>query len=373
MPYLQYKETKIKNSAKLFRFVIALMIFLFINSVVGGFLLFRRGYLNYKDYRCYIDTKTARLSNNLIPDVKTVEIEIKPNSSAKDIAEMLFNSKLISDKDYFLCYLRKSKKGGNIQAGYFEIRSNISMVELADTLQVAKRKFIRVTIPEGLWIEQIADKLEYQIKLQNPETSFTKSEFERLAKDPDFTKNYSFIPEGKNAEGFIFPDTYEFEKDVNARTILNTMISNFEDKVINEYYKVFNNSKMSIYDIVTLASIIEREAKGTYEEKQMISHIFQKRIKDGWRLESCATIIYIYKDPKHVITVQDQLMNHPYNTYKNYGLTPGPISNPGLDSIKAVLYEKSNPYWFFLHDNNGKIHYAKTYEEHKVNISKYLR
>jgi UPF0755 protein len=197
----------------------------------------------------------------------------------------------------------------------------------------------------------------------------------------DQAKNFrqEFLSVSDGMEGFLFPDTYLFPKDVSASVVVSKMRSTFDQK----FGTNTGNSGLDLNELVILASIIERETV-TPEERPIVAGIYLKRLQAGWTLDADATIQYAVaslecknkiecKWWKRSLTAQDLEIKSPFNTYRNAGLPPNPICNPGLSSLTAVSNPQDSPYWFYLHDNNGKIHYAKTLEEHNMNVNKYLR
>jgi len=169
----------------------------------------------------------------------------------------------------------------------------------------------------------------------------------------------------------LFPDTYNVEKDITALEIVNLLTSTFDQKIKNNDINIDNDSTMSVYEIVTLASIIEREAK-TDEEKYIIADILLRRLNNEEEsqrlLQTDSTLLYELQDWEGVITNDLKEEKSPYNTYLNTGLVPTPICNAGIVSIMALLDPENNEYLYYLHDDEGKIHYAKTLEDHTNNI-----
>lgn len=187
---------------------------------------------------------------------------------------------------------------------------------------------VSVTIPEGFDINQIADIFSKKL------TNFKKDKF---------------LSDAKNKEGYLFPDTYFFLNDANERDVIKSMSNNFNKKITLLDSDIILSGKTK-EEIITMASIVEREAKGDVD-RDVISGILWKRIKINMPLQVDAAPI----------------------TYKMKGLPPGPIGNPGLEAIRATLYPKSSSYLYYLHDKNGIIHYARNFSEHNANIQKYLK
>jgi UPF0755 protein len=184
-------------------------------------------------------------------------------------------------------------------------------------------------------------------------------------------------------EGFLFPDTYLFPKTASAELVVNKMKQTFNKKLSNKIKSDIKGSNYTLSQMVTLASIVERETV-TDEERPIVAGILFKRLEAGWPLQADAAVQYAKANAKcqkakveckwwPKLTRQDLEIDSLYNTYKYRGLPPGPIANPGLSSIKAVVYPKESPYWFYLHEGDGSIHFASNLEEHNNNIEKYLK
>lgn len=265
---------------------------------------------------------------------------IPKGSSASQIGNNLEKEGLIRSSLAFKIYVQFSGKQRSISAGEFKLSPSMNLFEIVDTLQKGPIE-LWVTIPEGLRHEEIAAK-------------FT----EGLEKDAAFQKELTSL--FSTHEGYLFPETYLFPKEITAQKILDKMLSTFDAKVGQNVTK----------EQVIMASIIERETKGD-AEKPVVAGILYKRIENGWPLQVDASIQYVKGDWKPIL-VADKELNSSYNTYKYQGLPPGPISNPGLASIEAAMNPENSDYWYYLHEDDGTIHYAKTIEEHNANIRKYL-
>jgi len=185
--------------------------------------------------------------------------------------------------------------------------------------------------------------------------------------------NYYFLtlrPAGASLEGYLFPDTYLEQGNLSAQKLINDMLKNFENK-ISPYQEAISQhpQRLNLHQIITLASIVEAEAK-TKEDRQLIAGILLKRLELGMNLEADVTINYLTGRKKTLAS--DLKIDSPYNTYQHKGLPPGPINNPGLEAIEAVIYPTPSDYLFFMAGKNGQIYYAKTLEEHNNNIARYL-
>lgn len=212
-----------------------------------------------------------------------------------------------------------------------------------------------------------------KISVTLPE-GFTKDEMAKAlgAKLPEFNEE-EFLFLTKDLEGYLFPDTYFFFATTDAKQALDMLQNTFTSKVREGLKKDLEKQTKSLEEIITMASVIQEEAFESYEEKRTVSGILWKRLSRGMRLQVDATLRYVNGKESKDLTLDDLALDHAYNTYTRAGLPPTPIGNPGIDSIKAALDPKETEYYFYLHDGDGKIHYAKTFEEHKKNIAAYLK
>lgn len=320
----------------------------------------------YSDYKKYVDSPFNESS-------KIIEITIDEGSTTDDIAEILYEKGLIKSTLYFDLYIKQSDLGTSLQAGTFRFPKNSSMKEIAEYLQNASLPDVWVTIPEGLMVTQIADLIN-EAFLLNETQDFSKDEFLALTETPDMAISLGIpVPEGKPLEGFIYPDTYRFPADATAEYVLNSiLVDGFQSKIYDKYEAEIENSQFSLYEIVTLASILERETRSS-ADRPLVADILIRRYENGWAFEVDATLLYYFKDWTHEITYQDLQLDTPYNTRKYVGFTPTPISNPGEETIKAILYPEANDYWFYLNDSDGILHYATTLSEHENNIEQYIQ
>lgn len=367
-------NNEVKKESKAGKIFLFIFFGLLIIAVIGGLIYKKKLTSTYNRYYCYVDTNTATKALPNPKEGETMSFSIPVGTSPSGIADLLNTNGILPNIDYFLCYSKKLKIDSKFQAGYYEIKGPITIEQLAATLQAAKVKAVTVTIREGLRKDEISKLLEEKLgfAVLGATSKFTQKEYDNLLNDTNKIKTILGIS-ASSYEGFLFPDTYIFKVDITPEEVLDIQLNTFKQKVLTPFSTDFSRSKLSKKDVVTLASIIEKEAGSSFEEKQTVAGILIKRMQNGWNLEVDATILYNKKDWKHIITVQDKASNNAYNTYIRKGLPPTAISNPGVESIQAVLQYKSSPYWFYMHDNDGIIHYSKTYEEHSANVQKYLR
>jgi UPF0755 protein len=279
---------------------------------------------------------------DFIPKKKKT-VYIPKNASAKYIGKLLEDNKLILSKSIFrwAVYLTMTEK--KIKEGNYDLYFSVTTLPIVYKL-VKGAEIVKVTIPEGFTVEQISQRLYSKGVISDPIEFIT------------YVKS-------KNLEGFLFPETYYFYKNQSVEEVVNKMVKEFYKKYIPEFTQRAYELKMSTYQVVILASIIEKEAK-SFEEKKLVSAVFHNRLKKGWNLESCATVRYALKKFKEPLTYKDLEVKSKYNTYKYPGLPPSPICNPGLDSIKAALYPKETDDLFFFTPDNNTLVFSKYYKQH---------
>lgn len=322
------------------------------NSIKRYFLLiillslFSFGFLFYKEGTMPVN-----------PNDKTTKIfVVRRGENLRSIIRNLYDQKLIRSRVAFFFVVKKLGIEKKIQAGDFRLSPSMDAFKIAETLTHGTLD-VWVTIVEGLRKEEIAHLIGKELDI--PEVEFIKA-----AK-----------------EGYLFPDTYLFPKNTDVETIIRIFYENFQRKFNQQLVEqAKRNLNLTQEQVLILASLVEREAKYDADRKKVAS-ILIKRLKNDWPLQVDATVQYVLGyQPKEKtwwkknLTVDDLKIDSPYNTYKNTGLPPTPICNPGLASIQAVV--EADPdieYWYYLSDKTGKMHYAKTLEEHNRNIEKYLQ
>lgn len=330
------------------KFILLFFILLFA-SVVLGFLYIKN------DYEKAIKTPNSENS-------ETVSLTINEGSSVEDISNLLISNNLLKKeyKNYFRYYLKINGIDSKLQAGEFLIPQNLTIEEISSQLQQGGIIEVWVTIPEGLRKDEIADVFASS-EFANKEIPFNRDEFIRLTSDINFISTLEVPIENiTDLEGLLFPDKYLIPLSFDEKQIITLMIENFKLKVTQ-----------IDYDTLKLASIVEREGVNK-EERGYIADIFLRRYNEGWFLGSDASVLYILKDWKHTLTYDDLAIQSPYNTYNNLGYPITPICNPGLESINAAIDPTENEYYYYIHDSDGNIHFAKTHYEHQINIETYL-
>lgn len=282
---------------------------------------------------------------------------IKKGQSVSKTAELLKKHNLIKSPLAFKLMVWNLGLSRQIQAGTFRLSPSMSLKTLSQSLTHGTLDFW-VTIPEGKRVEEVATIIKDSAIESN--SQFDSGEFIRQAKP---------------LEGRLFPDSYLIPQDADARQVVEILNQNFEKK----YRTIKNKTILNKQELIILASLIEREAKHE-EDRRLVSGVILNRLKADWPLQIDATVQYFlgYQADQSSwwrknLSKADLQTQSPYNTYQNTGLPPGPICNPGLDSLKAAANPTQTEYWFYLTDPSGKTHFSKTNEEHSRKVNLYLR
>lgn len=288
-----------------------------------------------------------------------------------EISYRLNKEGVVCDKLAFETYLWLKKSEGKIKAGEYLFSEPLNIKDLTEILIKGPRSGDEITVKfiEGWDVLDMGGYLEKNNIVLREEFLDVASEANKFKKDFTFL---SSVPESGSLEGFLFPDTYRIYNDSGATDIIVKMLNNFDKKLTSEMREEILNQGKDIYEIVAMASVIEKEVRSVSDMK-IVSGIFWDRIKYGQPLESCATIGYILGEDKVRYSYEDTRIDSPYNTYINRGLPPGPIANPGLQAIEAAIYPEFTDYNYFLSKPDGETVFSVTYEEHLENSNKYLK
>ena len=322
------------------------------------------------------------------PDDPTpYEVVIPQNASAGQIANLLYHAcgedekGLIASSASFKVYVDFIGKANSLKAGTYRLSKNMTIAEIVDVLTEGNpaRRTARLVVIEGRTIEDVAKTLRESDTITTDADAFLA-----LCRDAKAFSKYPFIAEIANIgerryalEGYLFPDTYEIYADSTPEEILDKMLTHYYEIYTGEWVTRAEDLGMKRDEVMTLASIIEREAS-TEEDMYRVSAVFHNRLKEGMKLESCATLNYITGLDRFVFTRDEMAIDSPYNTYRYAGLPVGPISNPGAAAIRAALYPDetflAEGYLYFCNANPKETRalvFSKTYEEHQENVEKY--
>lgn len=308
-------------------------------------------------------------NNQVSVDGENVEIHIEQGTSVSGIAHLLKEKGLIQYERAFTMKAGKLGYASELKYGTFMLHKGMSIDDILKTLANSEnnQELVKVVIPEGYTVQMIAKRLEEKGVCSADD--FLKAA-NTLDYDFEFLKGMT-IPDGVDyaLQGFLFPATYEWKKGTSAETVVKRMLKAFADNVSEEELAKAKTLDKSIYEIITIASIVEREAK-LDEERPTIAGVIYNRLDINMKLQMCPTVLYpLTKGMYNVnrVLYKDLTIDSPYNTYKNYGLPIGPIANPGLASIHAALNPEHHEYLFYHTDgtSDGKHIFTKTYEEHE--------
>jgi UPF0755 protein len=363
MKNLKIEGKSIKKKKIGFKFKYS--IFLLILSLVCGVMSYR--YAKNDDYLKSLNFLDKEMQSDV------VKFNVPYGAGTKQIADSLYKTGVIKSKLLFRIVSRLYEYDGKYQAGMHILSRDYSYSQIMNVL-TSKSISTRITIPEGCTYRQIVDLLVSQGIVD-------EQDFVRTVNEEKF--NYKFLEglEGKDnwLEGYLFPDTYEFLQTETSREVIDKFLKNFDKKFEDEYYIRAKQLNMKVSDVITLASIVEKEAK-LPQDRRRIAGVFYNRLHSDKpymrKLQSCATIQYILLDKngtvKKKLTKDDLAIDSPYNTYINEGLPKGPICSPGKDAIEAVLYPENNDYYFFVAKKDGGHIFSKEFDEH-VNAKNSMR
>ncbi|MEK9184715.1 MAG: endolytic transglycosylase MltG [Patescibacteria group bacterium] len=282
-----------------------------------------------------------------------ITVTIEKGTSLKSISQTLEDKGIIRSAFFFRMFIIANGGEKKVMEGDYLFQKQTHASEVAFRITNGKYGIapIKIVIPEGSTLSEIVNIFTTNNKL----TKFNKNNFIKLT---------------KNKEGYLFPDTYLVLPNINEKQIIKLLTDNFDKKIASIKPKIDISGK-SLKDVITMASIVEKEAP-KIEDKKIIAGILWKRIKIGMPLQVDVTFSYIYGISTPKIYYTDLTIDSPYNLYKNKGLPPSPINNPGLDSITATVNPTDTKYFYYLSDKKGIMHYAETHDQHVANKNKYL-
>jgi UPF0755 protein len=290
-------------------------------------------------------------------------ITVEMGDKFKVTAANLHEAGVINDPVKFRLFAIIKRYDKKIKAGEYALSSSMPPAVILDMMVRGKTYLHKITIPEGYNLRQIAAVISG--------AGFgTVQDIMKKTSDPSFISSHGI--DAESLEGYIYPDTYYFPKDESVENIISAMVERLWSVFKPEWKKKAEEIGFSIHQVITLASIIEKET-GDKDEREQIASVFFNRLNKGMRLETDPTVIYGIKNFDGNITRKHLSTKNPYNTYKIDGLPPGPISSPGYDSIKAALYPAETSYLFFVSKNDGTHHFSTNFKEHNRAVNKYQR
>ena len=302
----------------------------------------------------YLDHQLHTPAN---PGSGKVRFVVPPGSSFAQVADTLHQAGLIDNAIVFRLYARYQRLDRSVEAGEYELSRNLNMQQILTALQTAVPREIFITVPEGYTIQKTAARLD-QIG-----GSIKGADYLDLAQHGNF--DYDFLrgrPAGASLEGFLFPDTYLVPRDASAKQLITLQLDQFGRTWTADRKAAAGRRKLSVREVVTLASIVEREARFDVD-RGLVASVFYNRLAINMPLQADATVLYAKGVWQAGVTQEDRKVDSPYNTYLHAGLPPGPIANPGVRTIDAVLAPPTTTYIYYLSDPQGHNHYATTYDQ----------
>lgn len=297
---------------------------------------------------------------------RSLAVEIPRGAGPQQVSRLLEKTGVIDNAERFSFYLRRVRRAaGQIKSGELAFRDNMTPDQVIDVLREGTPFTYKITIPEGLRIDEVAALYERLGMAQ-------ATRFVARCRDRGFVSSLG-IP-ADSLEGFLFPDTYRFRKSTPLDEILRTMVEHYKGVFVEKWRRRAVQLGMNELQVVTLASIIEKET-GAAHERPLISGVFHNRLRDGWKLQTDPSVIYaVLLERGHFngnLTRDDLRIDSPYNTYRHQGLPPGPICNPGADALRAALWPKKTRYFFFVSRNDGTHEFCETLACHNRAVKRY--
>ncbi len=306
-------------------------------------------------------------------EAQTYEVQILPSDSLSNLAPVLAADKLVNPF-WFKVYTKVFGGETGIDVGTYSISEGMSYAEIIATLHNGQANEVTLTIPEGFTIKQMGERVTASF------STIAADDWAHATGQFSPEESLPFVvaagkPDGVDLEGYLFPDTYNFEQSATADDIVTKLVTTMAEKVqtVNLAAQVGTDKPFkSLHEALTLASILEKEVR-TPTTMANVADIFLKRLAVGMALQADSTVNYVTGGDSPSVSFDDLKIDSPYNTYMYPGLPPGPISNPGLNALAAVASPSQNPYYYFLTDDEGNVYYAATNEEHAANKAKYLK
>lgn len=297
------------------------------------------------------------------PAKENVIVDIPKKATGRDIGDMLAEKGVIRSSSVFRWFLFLSGKSQKLQSGHYRIHQGLTVKEAIEELQSGRGEMVYVTIPEGYTVRQTAALLE------KAGISGGKDFAETAGAYGPF--DYMYGPEAPQfrGEGFLFPDTYEIPKDYTAKQICDLMYKRTNEMISPGLREKAKGKNLTVYALVTIASMVEREAKFK-EDQEPIAAVILARLQKDMPLQIDATVQYALGENKPELTVADTRVDSPYNTYIRKGLPPGPVGSPGIEAVRAVLAAEPGEYLYYVAQPDGHHIFTKTYEEHRTEVEK---
>jgi UPF0755 protein len=328
--------------------------------VAGLIALVALAAVGFSGYRLYENAVHKHFRAGQAP----ISVTIPPGTSVSGVADVVQRAGLIDNALAFQAYVRLHGYSSRLEAGHYQVPGGTDIAGLVALIGHAQGNQVSVTIPEGYTSKQIADVMQQKGLFQAPQ-------YLDAARAGHFNQDFvADRPAGSSLEGFLFPDTFFFSPKATPEDVVNAQLNRFGEVVTPDLRAHATDHKLTLYQALVLAAIVEREGRFD-EDRGQIASVFYNRLAQGMPLQSDVTVAFAKGAPGSPITEADKSINSPYNTYLNTGLPPGPICNPGLASIVAALTPPSTDYLYFLTDKDSHAHFSRTLAEHQQQIIQY--
>jgi UPF0755 protein len=295
-------------------------------------------------------------------------VDIPAGTNPKGVAKLLAEGKVVSDGDLMYAWLKREKLGPKLRAGEYEFVGALTPAQVTEKITSGQVKMYHFTVPEGLRVDEILPILA------SSELKLDLGKLKQLAANAAFVRKTGVPADG--LEGFLLPDTYSFSRGASEEQVLTKMVA----RTIEEFKKSPRKQgvKFNLLEAITMASIVEKETGASeLDQRSHISCVFHNRLRENWRLDTDPTVIYAMMLLRGTysknITRKDLETDHPYNTYRNKGLPPGPIASPGIAAIHAALNPIDCPDFFFVSRNDGTSVFCPDIKCHEAAVDKYQR
>lgn len=324
-------------------------------------------------------------SNILIPidyrNHSTLIFSVAKGEGSYRIASKLKEAGLIHSRTGFVLYALLSGHAFTLQTGEYLLSPSMNARTLVQKFASGDVLKETITIKEGWNLRDIAAEFERQGFFGTEDffrvTGYPGVDYRKeqnLPRPKDFSREFPFLkdkPLHVSLEGYLFPDTYQITRAGTPESFVRQALSNFQAHLTPEIVAAIEAQQKTLFEVITFAALIEKEVR-TFEDKKIVAGILQKRMDSNMRLQADASVVYIRDGNYYKVSIEETQIESPYNTYRVYGLPLGPISNPGLESIQAVLEPVESPYWFYLSAADGTTIFTSNFEEHKAAKARYL-
>ncbi|MCY7186602.1 endolytic transglycosylase MltG [Streptococcus gallolyticus] len=373
------KRKRQKTDSLARRIALFLITAIIIALLTTGFFVYR-----------YVDSAVGALDST---STEYVTVEIPEGSGNKYIGQILEKAGVIKSATVFN-YYTKFKNYSNFQSGYYNLQASMDLEEICKllkqggTAEPEEPSLGKILVTEGYTIKQISEAVTKNTADDDSSTPFTADDFLSVVQDESFIskmvekypKLLANLPSADEAtyqlEGYLFPATYSYYEDTTMEDLVEQMISTM-DSYMSSYYDTISEKGMTVNEVLTLASLVEKEGS-TDDDRRNIASVFYNRLNANMALQSNIAILYAMGKLGEETTLSadasiDTSIDSPYNVYTNTGLMPGPVDSPSLSAIEATVNPASTDYYYFVADvNTGTVYYAETYEDHEANVEKYV-